>query len=345
MTVTRLQSLDGLRTISVALVVLSHLLGVSTLRIDADPDLDVLVELAGRLGVYLFFIISGFVICRGLNVEAAGTSRVSLLGFYLRRLFRIVPPLALYIAGVLALAQLGLVDVDLAIVRGLTFTCNVAYCGGWLGGHLWTLAYEEQFYLVMPALFILLGAWRPVVLTWLVPTAIVVGGGAALATGAGAAMYASLPILLIGLGVAAAMRETEIRGLVARSPSWLLPALVVAALLALRLTQSRLQIPAIMALGPLLTAVVMWVAFAPPRALCARPMVAVGKASYGIYLWQQVATTPYAGAGIVFYLAAIAACVVGALAAYRWIEAPLISYARTLQPLRRPLPAPAAVKD
>jgi len=50
----------------------------------------------GPLGVKVFFVISGFVICRLLILEEKRNSNVSLKGFYIRRVFRILPPLYLY---------------------------------------------------------------------------------------------------------------------------------------------------------------------------------------------------------------------------------------------------------
>ncbi|MGH9552321.1 MAG: acyltransferase family protein [Terriglobales bacterium] len=94
----RVGALDGWRTISVAMVIACHIGLYSSLALRDDgsilmqkvmlPGLNIL----GGLGVNVFFVISGFVICRGLMQEFETFGRLSLAGFYLRRFLRIVPP-------------------------------------------------------------------------------------------------------------------------------------------------------------------------------------------------------------------------------------------------------------
>jgi peptidoglycan/LPS O-acetylase OafA/YrhL len=81
-------SLDGLRTVSVALVILAHAQGTRGFpgwipRSVADR---------GTLGVHVFFIISGFLITTLLTEEFSGTGAISLGLFYARRTLRIFPP-------------------------------------------------------------------------------------------------------------------------------------------------------------------------------------------------------------------------------------------------------------
>lgn len=318
-------ALDGLRTVSVSLVVVSHLAAASSIRFTGDgvfADLIVrpAMEELGRLGVYLFFVISGFVICRGLLAEG----RPSLRGFYIRRFFRIVPPLAIYVSGVFLLMLAGLLPVELSILRALTFTCNFGGCGAWYGAHTWSLSVEEQFYLIMPVAFLLLAARRRSILTW-TPLALML-------LIAVIALFSSSrvlePFLLISFGVACAMNEDMLRAVTKSAPRWLFPVLIVLSLMAMRLSDTRFHLVGLAALAPLLAAVVMWTAFREPPLLKAGPMVAVGKVSYTIYLWQQIAVAPYDGAGWPFYFVTVSACVLWAFASYRWIEGPLISYAK-----------------
>ena len=152
----RIDVLDGWRAISVGLVVASHLVGMSGLRVYFGQSVQSIAINYGQIGVEFFFAISGFVICAGLLRE----DRVSLSGFYIRRAFRILPPLLIYVTVVGAMATASFVQVSTgSFVRALSFTCNIGPCD-WQFGHTWSLAYEEQFYFVFPLIFIWLGAFR-----------------------------------------------------------------------------------------------------------------------------------------------------------------------------------------
>jgi len=96
----RIPSLDGLRAVSIALVVLAHLSGTSGFAL---PGSFASILALGELGVRVFFVISGFLITKLLLEEAERTGRISLLRFYLRRTFRIFPP---YYAFILVLIVL-----------------------------------------------------------------------------------------------------------------------------------------------------------------------------------------------------------------------------------------------
>ena len=154
----RIAPLDGWRAISVALVIFSHLAVSSSIAIHFPGELGRAVitpflHECGNLGVNIFFVISGYVITSGLIREYTRSGQVSLRNFYLRRVFRILPPLIMYVFAVLLLAELGVIPPQATgAVNALTFTCNLNLygCGGWFGGHTWSLSYEEQFYLIIP---------------------------------------------------------------------------------------------------------------------------------------------------------------------------------------------------
>ena len=147
---------EGLRAVAVLLVVLYHA-GV--------PDLT-----GGYVGVDVFFVISGFVITGLLLRERSGTGRTSILGFYARRVRRILPAATLVIVVTVAAAYL---------VLGVVSGNSVADDGRWAAVFLanfhfesvgtnyfsaglppsplqnfWSLSVEEQFYIVYPTLFL-----------------------------------------------------------------------------------------------------------------------------------------------------------------------------------------------
>lgn len=149
-------ALDGLRAVSVLLVITAHL------------HSDAWRPLIGRQGVTLFFVLSGFIITTLLEREEARTGRVSLRSFAVRRVFRIVPLYAI-VLGVYVVAVLGLgmegdkaAGLRYALPYFLTFTNEIALFGEAFRNHIpfyqsWSLGVEEKFYVLWPLLgFVLL---------------------------------------------------------------------------------------------------------------------------------------------------------------------------------------------
>ncbi len=149
-------SLDGLRAISITFVLLAHLTG--TLHF----PLFMRFEELGYFGVRVFFcVISGYLITSILLAEMARTGTVSLTKFYFRRTIRLFPASYFLIAVVAVLAaagRLALHKYDLAL--SLTYLMNYYDGRGWNLGHLWSLAVEEQFYLLWPFTLRSLGTTR-----------------------------------------------------------------------------------------------------------------------------------------------------------------------------------------
>ena len=150
---TYLPALDGLRAVAILLVVLSHL------------DLGRIVP--GAFGVTLFFFISGYLITRQLLGGMARHGRLDFKGFYLRRCLRLMPQAVTYIvaAGLVYSALGGRITAAgwaAALLYGANGYDLVAHYGPTLPGvrHpfniLWSLAIEEQFYLLWPVALVLL---------------------------------------------------------------------------------------------------------------------------------------------------------------------------------------------
>lgn len=147
----RIEALDGLRAVSIVIVLLGH----AARGVDAPAWLWPIRDL-GILGVYLFFTISGFIITLLMLRERQRRGGISLAAFWRRRAWRILPPFAAACAGIALLAALGLMQWHWQSFLGaLTFTKNTTlFQGDWFFGHFWSLSMEEQFYLFWPLLIL-----------------------------------------------------------------------------------------------------------------------------------------------------------------------------------------------
>jgi len=152
-TLNRIPSLDGLRAISIFLVVALHTLQRYS---ETHPVSTAWYALfSGSDGVFIFFEISGFLITTLLLKEAEKRGSVSLTGFYLRRAFRILPPLYLYLGVVVLLGIAGRLEVTGLDVAGSAFFFHNLISGPtWSLEHLWSISVEEQFYLVWPFILV-----------------------------------------------------------------------------------------------------------------------------------------------------------------------------------------------
>lgn len=277
----RIDSIDGWRAISVALVIAGHLFAYSSIKI--YPPLAEMLASLSRLGVQIFFVISGFVITRGFMTEFAKHGRISLSAFYVRRALRIFPPLMLYIAAIVTLAWAGVIDREsIGVIQALTFTCNLPHsdCGGLLGAHLWSLSAEEQFYLVIPFVFALLG--KRVGLTY------AAGGVSVSVVMLYALKFPALAAFLwnfncIAIGVACALNEARIRETCNGWPTWLWGAAAVAvALIWIAPASIVMTIAKTLLIGPLIAFVLMQ--SSSNGVLSSAPLRYIGRISYGIYL-------------------------------------------------------------
>ncbi|NHN55724.1 acyltransferase [Calidifontibacter sp. DB0510] len=151
-------ALDGLRSFAVLSVMLYHL-PVSWAR-------------GGFLGVDVFFVLSGYLITTLLVNEEQKWGHMDLFGFYVRRARRLLPALFLVVAFITLVGPHVLTDAARSSLRG-DGLATVLYVANWrfiLQGqsyfsqfgdpspyrHMWSLAIEEQFYLVLPLLLVLL---------------------------------------------------------------------------------------------------------------------------------------------------------------------------------------------
>jgi peptidoglycan/LPS O-acetylase OafA/YrhL len=157
-----LPTLDGWRAIAIAAVLLDHAASGFHRQASWHPVLQ-----TGANGVSLFFAISGFLICSRLLEEEQLFGSISLKGFYIRRACRILPAAFAYLL-VLALLAAGAV----VVVTPLEWWSCILFFrnylppawirAGWGGYtiHYWSLAIEEHFYLLWPALLAFSGRVR-----------------------------------------------------------------------------------------------------------------------------------------------------------------------------------------
>src|SRR3974390_3854944 len=136
----RIPSLDGLRAISIALVVVGRWADV---RYHSD-----VAGAFANLGVRIFFIISGYLITTLLLKEYGKTSTIELREFYVRRAFRILPASMVFMLPVFVIFWHELRWYHMAAAA--LYLANFDFWHPWFLGHLWSLSVEEQFYFLWP---------------------------------------------------------------------------------------------------------------------------------------------------------------------------------------------------
>ena len=153
----RIPSLDGLRAVSILLVVVCHL----AQTVDNPLPGPRTWYFKGAVGVDIFFAISGFLITTLLLRETERSGTVSISRFYLRRALRILPAFWVYIAVLALFDHVGWVHLmSRDWIAAITYTVNFFLPTAFPVRHIWSLSVEEHFYLIWPLLFALLGGKR-----------------------------------------------------------------------------------------------------------------------------------------------------------------------------------------
>lgn len=360
---TYLPSLDGLRGIAILGVIIYHVPSNATTSLAAK-----LIAHAARLGwvgVDLFFVLSGFLIT-GILIDERARSRY-FRTFFARRVLRIVPVYVAFLLFAMWISPaLGIPPLDAAPrLRELqwwywTYLINVyialhgfaSIASGTL--HLWSLAVEEQFYLIWPIAVLLLSprALPRVALGCIIAAELCRATFVALGA-AGDVNYVLLPTrmdtLAVGAFLACAVRDPSLSKAVER---WRRPIVIVAfaALLPPILIDYTLdgqmwlsQLFALPALAVLSGALVLY-ATSSNGWLAALPFRFVGRYSYGMYIWHGVIIAlmarytallyprAHVGAAMLYYAASIAVAVVAstvvALLSWYLIEHPFVRLKR-----------------
>jgi peptidoglycan/LPS O-acetylase OafA/YrhL len=347
--------IDGLRAVAILSVVLYHA-GVPLLS-------------GGYAGVDIFFVISGFLITRIIRAEL-NAGRFSLSSFYERRARRILPALFAMLGVSFVFAWLLLLpgeweDFAGSAIAAALFGSNIWFehmLGSYFGPsaeltpllHVWSLAVEEQFYIVAPVLLLFLwrvapGATRPFVLAAIFVSFTL--AAIALTTEPPSAFYwmpyrawelgFGVFLALGGLPAFNAQRHSEIASVMALL-------LIGIALLAY---DDQTLFPGPAALLPVLGATLLIHAGEShetkvSRILALQPLVFVGLISYSLYLWHWPILVflrlVYAGTELPFgisLLGVFGALIIASLS-YKFIEQPFRR--KNLVPLRRLMQAGAA---
>jgi len=343
---SRIKGLDGLRALSMTLVFLGH-----------KSMLGHVLNLG--VGLLLFFVLSGYLITRILlgrraEIERGAVAKEGeLLRFFFSRGCRIFPAYYVMLAGATLLSLGGLKQIDLSwMPYYATYTTNVAIqflSTTWPAlGHLWSLAVEEQFYLISAPLFLLLPSrYAKTIAQMLVGLAIAVF---VVKLSLHASVVSQISDSFVNFGALAcgsllAMGRLPENGTRSTPIAIGMVGLVICAAGALWL-DPRLKDPLAMTLQRVAipyAVLVVWGILANQesavtRAFESRHIVFLGKISYAFYLWHEVVDlaflTPLVrslGLGtnfeaILLLAAEYLVCVVIAYLSWRALEAPILRW-------------------
>ena len=281
--------LDGIRGTAILLVLAYHFLGLP----------------GGFYGVDLFFVLSGFLITTLLLQERTTTGRVSFGAFYARRARRLLPALVAVLGFACFMALVppagsgpgyGRLAIE-GVLACLLYAANVFR----MLGHLlpinltpmWSLAEEEQFYFLWPALFVLLSrrldARRLAAVLFALAIAVSAWrAGVTLTDGATGRVYFGPDMRCSGLLLGSALAAARAAGLrLPPIPFGSLAALAaIGALAVFAHGSSEFAYAAGFPLAELAGIVLILAALGGSRVLTLPPLVWVGTISYGVYVWM-----------------------------------------------------------
>ncbi|WP_262103502.1 acyltransferase family protein [Arthrobacter sp. Marseille-P9274] len=335
--------IQGLRAVAVLLVVLYHA--------------NVPFIAGGYIGVDIFLVISGFLITTHLLGSIVDEGRISLIGFYAKRMKRLLPAAFLVIVATLAAAlavlpPVRVMDVTRDAAAAVLYVPNLwlAYKGtDYLTEdfpspfrQFWSLGLEEQFYLIWPILLVAMWKIFGRTLKSLTAGLVVLILASLLASIVltptyGPFSFFTLPTRMweFGFGGLAAVlvyskgHASISRGLKAQILGWTGLGLV---LVSATIYDSSVLFPGFAAIMPVLGATLLviysndWTVAGPGHVLKLRPFTVLGDWSYSIYLWHwplliiPLALWPDMGLGLTLLLAAVSLPL--AYATYRFVENP-----------------------
>jgi peptidoglycan/LPS O-acetylase OafA/YrhL len=279
--VKRIPSLDGLRAISISLVILGH-------WVTRHHQLSFLSVYA-NVGVRIFFVISGYLITTLLLSEQQKTGGICLKDFYRRRAFRILPAAFAFIVPIIILhwGEMRWYHVAAATL----YLVNFDYGCPWFLGHLWSLSVEEQFYQLWPAALKRWFRFRTQILLGVVAVGPIYSAACYFFKVPGGG-YGTFPAVADNLaaGCVLAIFAPQV-GKIKRAAAYVMLA-AVALIPHFPANTPVRTLLMLFVLWPLLhfsiAGVVLHAVQQSYRVLNFAPVVFLGKISYSLYLWQQV---------------------------------------------------------
>jgi peptidoglycan/LPS O-acetylase OafA/YrhL len=312
----RIPSLDGLRALSILLVIIGHVRTTVPHFPFSVRRWATAIPGNASLGVSIFFVISGFLITHLLLREQQKTGRISLPGFYVRRFFRIMPAYYTFLICLIVLPRLPHVHYfhwlkldNYSLGAAALFITNYSphSFGEWVG-HTWSLSVEEQFYILWPTALVLLGPRRGLWLAGMILIACpilrfltcVVFPDARFAVGTMTATRADT--LMFGCAAALLQGSRRFERICDRIDLWRMVApatllgFVISPLFAQHHHPFYNYVVSYSVEGLAITVIMLWLIrhadSVPGRILNAKPVVHIGVISYSLYLWQQLFLAP-----------------------------------------------------
>lgn len=327
--------IDGLRALAVLPVALyhAHFPGIS----------------GGFVGVDIFFVISGYLICSLITAELA-SSNFSIVRFYERRCRRILPALLAMLAVVTSVAAFVLLPPDMlsfcrSLLASTVFVSNIYFWknANYFDGasefkpllHTWSLGVEEQFYIIVPLILFAVAKWSKSRYTpWLLSlSTISLALGIWAETHAPSANFYLLPTRFWELALGALAAISMPTGVISRAAREIIGAVGISLIIySLTMLTDETPFPGLNALFPCLGAAALLYAGGYGKTilftfLSTKPLVFIGKISYSLYLWHWplLALARYqAGRELTVLETSIAllASLIIAVASWRYVEIP-----------------------
>jgi peptidoglycan/LPS O-acetylase OafA/YrhL len=325
-------ALDGIRAVAIILVFLDHAWE------SAFPG--------GWVGVDIFFVLSGYLITTLLTNELSDTGAIDYRNFYIRRVLRLWPAFAVFLFVVVLEISVSkdpniwsFGAVALSSVYMMNWNRAFLWWSEYKLGHTWSLAMEEQFYLLWPVLLAFIFARRAIccvlaliviIVTWRCYLAL--NGADPERTYNGFDTHGDA--LLVGCLLALLVRRNPDLT-IKLSGMWLVATGGLLAILLLLPILNILTQTAGLSIAALLSAVMIASlrCQTPLKSfLSVRPLVYMGKISYGFYLWHYPIVLGLSKYGNTGKMAALMLSFGVASASYHWIELPFLAHKKQFSP-------------